>query len=600
MSQSDHFFADKRAVAGSAPARRVRDVALVILFLVVVCLTVLFLHLFTATSESMTYIDWSESVRIEPDGSTEPISTDVMSDSTTLEGTFRFTGALPGGLPEGHLLFETSGLAMTVTLNGEEIWNSSVTTDRELASFAGATVPLPVGASGELVVTCEVIDGDSVLFPPLVRFAPETFEDEQIVTFANREAFPAGASALAFVLVVGLFLLSCSLGGPEWSLLALIVATGGLVMYFLSSNVGYSFVPDWMTPLLDQRVVGLMVVVALAVYLAMNRRRQFWRLLGITTLCSVLVIGCWYLVSLASDGYMASFVNQSIATLLQMGYYSGILYWIVLWFTVVSGLISAYGVARSMVDRRVRQQGLELRNEMTLEGYRALEEKVHETAALRHELRGRLMTLDCLLQAGDYQQASALVREMCQTGVDQAQTSFTDNVAINIILQDVAARARKAGVEFDAQALVPTDLGIPEHDLCTLLMNMLDNALEACQRMEGAEGRFVRLRIKVVRGFLAISCENTFGGELRADEEGQLLTTKDDPDSHGFGLRQMSRVAKHYGGGLTVRQTDDGVFVVQVALQLPEGMARAEGEGAEGDQSGDRSDAGGSEPGPIG
>ena len=137
MSQSDHFFADKRAVAGSAPARRVRDVALVILFLVVVCLTVLFLRLFTATSGSMTYIDWSESVRIESDGSTEPISTDVMSDSTTLEGTFRFTGTLPGGLPEGHLLFETSGLAMTVTLNGEEIWNSSVTTDRELASFAG-------------------------------------------------------------------------------------------------------------------------------------------------------------------------------------------------------------------------------------------------------------------------------------------------------------------------------------------------------------------------------------------------------------------------------------------------------------------------------
>ncbi len=62
----------------------------------------------------------------------------------------------------------------------------------------------------------------------------------------------------------------------------------------------------------------------------------------------------------------------------------------------------------------------------------------------------------------------------------------------------------------------------------------------------------------------------------------------------------MSRVAKRYGGGLTVRQTDDGVFVVQVALQLPEGMTQADGEGAEGDRSGDRPDAGGSDPEPIG
>lgn len=79
------------------------------LFLAAAVAVIAFLHLFTQVNESMTFINWDTSVRVLPDGSEQPVSDDVYSDTTALSGTYRFSGTLPEGLGEGSLLFETAG-----------------------------------------------------------------------------------------------------------------------------------------------------------------------------------------------------------------------------------------------------------------------------------------------------------------------------------------------------------------------------------------------------------------------------------------------------------------------------------------------------------
>lgn len=115
---------------------------------------------------------------------------------------------------------------------------------------------------------------------------------------------------------------------------------------------------------------------------------------------------------------------------------------------------------------------------------------------------------------------------------------------------------------------------VPETDLCVLLMNMLDNALEACAGVENPQDRFVHFKAEVKNGFLAVKCENRYAGDLREDGQGRLLTTKPDPQSHGFGLAQMSAVAEKYHSLLDVSHTDDHIFIVQTALNLPQEKAR--------------------------
>ena len=107
-------------------------------------------------------------------------------------------------------------------------------------------------------------------------------------------------------------------------------------------------------------------------------------------------------------------------------------------------------------------------------------------------------------------------------------------------------------------------LQIREDDLCSLLFNMLDNALEAAAQTEQGE---ILCSMQIRRQYLAIRCENTYSGTLRTDENGELLTTKDDASDHGFGLMKMRAIAKKYGSILDISY-DENRFTVMTALKL--------------------------------
>ena len=105
-----------------------------------------------------------------------------------------------------------------------------------------------------------------------------------------------------------------------------------------------------------------------------------------------------------------------------------------------------------------------------------------ETAALRHEFCHQLTAMDCLCQKDDMEGMRQLLTRMMQEQADQTPVFFTKNHTINTILQDAAARAKQLNLSFRASAFTPEELPIPDQDLCTLLLNMLDNALEGAAR----------------------------------------------------------------------------------------------------------------------
>ena len=112
---------------------------------------------------------------------------------------------------------------------------------------------------------------------------------------------------------------------------------------------------------------------------------------------------------------------------------------------------------------------------------------------------------------------------------------------------------------------------VSDEDLCTLLMNLLDNALEGAGRTPEGQRRSICLRMRISGGFLAVLCENSFDGHVETDARGRLRTTKAEPESHGFGMAQMRAVAEKYRSVLDVSYTDTA-FTVQIALKLPKGQ----------------------------
>ncbi|MDO4337974.1 MAG: GHKL domain-containing protein [Eubacteriales bacterium] len=538
------------------------------LFFLAAAAVIWFLHLFVQVDVSMSYIDWSSSVRISSDGTEEPFSFETYSDNTALTGTYRFTGALPEDLPAGYLLVEITGLNLTLELNGEtlcEAQASSVTDDWPMSQV---TVPLPEGVSGELVLTCEILDGTRAMFPPLLRFLPENLNTIQDTAFANRAAFPAGAAALALLLIFGIFLLGISQKQPDLSLIPLMLATSGLVISQIIPMEGIYFLPSGIVRILGRQEIALLVVLFLLIYLAMNRRRRFWKYLGTAAAWSAGAFLICYLVSCSDGGYLSRYINGALLPELQSGIYNGFLYWISLWLAFASALISAYGVMNSLAEHRAGEQALRMKNRLVTESYRALEEGLLRDAGQRHEYRHQLTALQCLYENGSYEGIGELLASLLDK--PEIQTSFTGNRTINTILQGAAAKAARQEIRFSASAHAPDSLNIPDSDLCALLMNMLDNALEAAQKVAPGTAPYVEIQIRAVGLYLAIKCENTFCGEIRKDKKGNLMTTKTGSGAHGFGLQQMEEIAEKYRSVLEISDNGNGIFTVETALRIPD------------------------------
>lgn len=541
-----------------------------VLFLLIAAAVVWFLHLFTVMDTTMEYINWESSVQIMDDGSEVPFSQDIYSNSTEISGTYRFTGHLPENLSSGYLLFEISGASLTLSLNGTEIYQSSSLPLDESLSMSQAQIPLQAGTTGEVVMTLDVLDSSCMMFPPLVRFIPDGLESVQTFAIANRAAFPAGAAALAFLLIVGIFFINIMFRKPDWSLLALIAAAAGLISHELAVEQGTFFLPASVSHVLAHPAVNVLTILALILYLILNRRRRFWKYLGIVTGWSAAAILIGYVFSVLGDKEFSSWINTMISTAVYSGYSENLLYWVTMWLTMVCTAISAFGTLESFARQQTEVQNLSLRNKLVLDSYQAIENKMQEGAALRHEMKHNLTALDYLCQKGNYDEMKKLLDDLLQQNDRQTQIHFTENFTINAILQDAAVKASQADTAFDAVAKVPADLPIPEQNLCILLMNMLDNAVEACEKIKDPGQRFIKFRCGTKNGFLTVQCKNSWDGNLKQDRQGHLQTTKENDGTHGYGLKQMAAIAGKYHSVLDITRPTDGSFMVQTALKIPE------------------------------
>lgn len=107
---------------------------------------------------------------------------------------------------------------------------------------------------------------------------------------------------------------------------------------------------------------------------------------------------------------------------------------------------------------------------------------------------------------------------------------------------------------------LPRDLPVADMDLCALLGNALDNAIEGSR---GAGERRITIRCKADKGLFMLRVENTLGGAVQPD----LATTKTDKAAHGFGIPGMREIAERYGGTLDAGVRDNG-FELVVCLPL--------------------------------
>ncbi|MDE6608586.1 MAG: GHKL domain-containing protein [Lachnospiraceae bacterium] len=185
----------------------------------------------------------------------------------------------------------------------------------------------------------------------------------------------------------------------------------------------------------------------------------------------------------------------------------------------------------------------------------------------RHDYHNHIQTMKAHLAMGKLEELETYLNEL-DTDLAAVDTVVkTGNVMVDAILNSKISVAAAKSISVNAKAIVPQELNtsISEVDLCLIIGNLIDNAIEACMRIEDEKKRFIRIYIDILKGHLYIYIMNAVGEELK--RAGSTYASTKNKENHGLGLMRIDKVVERYHGYLE-RQNEEGVFATEVMLPL--------------------------------
>ena len=232
-------------------------------------------------------------------------------------------------------------------------------------------------------------------------------------------------------------------------------------------------------------------------------------------------------------------------------------------FFIYWGIIQA-------VDYSFNTAMLRLRHQKTLASYHSIRQAIDDTRRARHELKHYITVLKTLYHSGDMASLKRRLDELDEHSSHLPPLNYSLHPLVNSLLTDCAAKAGALHIATDFRIALPESFVMPEMDLCCLLSNILDNALEACQRIPDGESRYIHLTMYLKGYFLFLSCENSSPGRPEALSGGRFRTSKADGTSHGYGLEIIQKIAKYYNSPVQI-DAQDHSFGIIVNLCLDSG-----------------------------
>ena len=212
----------------------------------------------------------------------------------------------------------------------------------------------------------------------------------------------------------------------------------------------------------------------------------------------------------------------------------------------------------NMIDRRIER----FQSELIEKQVREIQNMYRQVRGWRHDYRNHINNMKIQLSEGNYDKLSDYLNELADD-LDTVDTVIkTGNVMADAILNSKLNVAEKMNIKLNVKANVPDKLPMSDVELCSMLGNILDNAVEACGTLPEEE-RFMRVYIGKLKGQLYLSVQNSAGKVHKS--KNTYLSTKD--GEHGYGLFRIDRVAKKYGGYVN-RQNEEGVFATEIMVPL--------------------------------
>lgn len=197
--------------------------------------------------------------------------------------------------------------------------------------------------------------------------------------------------------------------------------------------------------------------------------------------------------------------------------------------------------------------------------YEAIRQKIEFGRIFRHDMRHHMVILDGLLQQGDNDGAQQYIHELGVRLNSLTPRDWCANPAVNAVLSSYIDLAEQDECSITADVRLPEKLLYDEMDLCIILANALENAINACHgRPKEESGIDLKIRLTDNRN-LTLSLANSCPQPVLFGENGLPAINQKPEEGHGFGLRSIKSIVDRYGG-LMRCQWEAGQFSLRIAL----------------------------------
>ena len=212
-----------------------------------------------------------------------------------------------------------------------------------------------------------------------------------------------------------------------------------------------------------------------------------------------------------------------------------------------------YDMIVAYASGKIEKQQIEQENAYYSHQLEIMDSFLSTMRGFRHDLKNHVIAMDVFIAKKQYQELEVYFHETFSSRFLENEVIFSGNTTIDSILNYKFHEAKNRGIRFDIHLAIPEKLEISNRDCVIILGNLLDNAIEAAEKVP--EPRTVDLDITWEKGCLYITVVNPYIGEMHF-KNGLPVTTKADTASHGIGLTNVKEAVERNHGAIRFEDKD--------------------------------------------
>ncbi|MCD7837234.1 MAG: GHKL domain-containing protein [Lachnospiraceae bacterium] len=185
-----------------------------------------------------------------------------------------------------------------------------------------------------------------------------------------------------------------------------------------------------------------------------------------------------------------------------------------------------------------------------IEMYYSISENLERQRKKTHEYKNQLVCIKSLLDRDKVQEAKNYINEIGDVLKTSSDNICTNHVIVDAILNTKYCEMMEKNIIFVFQINDLSALTVSDEDIVVILSNLLNNAIEACEKCH--EKRVIKMKFLIEKQAIIISVKNTYE-HAPIKHDGMFLTTKNEGDEHGIGISNITNVIEKYGGSYVIR-----------------------------------------------